>query len=65
MTGVAIFPFALDSKIASHYCLGSNPAKASYGCQLGWSYALAVTASALSVFCPLLAYYSKDIYSTK
>lgn len=52
--GLLSFPMCLDSDMARIYC-GRCSAFDSGECAVGWTYMIAIAATALAVFCPILS----------
>ncbi|CAD5119466.1 DgyrCDS8072 [Dimorphilus gyrociliatus] len=52
LIGLALVPAGLESKFFHHFCSKTKQ------CHMGWTYMMAVTGTALAIFCPILAKYT-------
>ncbi|KAL3857235.1 hypothetical protein ACJMK2_011927 [Sinanodonta woodiana] len=55
LSGILSFPFGLSSSYFQHYCGVSASIFYPGSCHISWAYMLAIAASSLSIFCPILS----------
>lgn len=59
-SGLLVYPLGFDSSYFRLYCgAGADVFNAGL-CHIGWTYVLAIVAAAVSIFCPILSYFSMD-----
>uniref|UniRef100_T1INH4 Uncharacterized protein n=1 Tax=Strigamia maritima TaxID=126957 RepID=T1INH4_STRMM len=56
LVGLVLFPVGLGSLFVRRHCGEDSSPYHSGSCQMGWSYTMAIVASILAVYCPLLAF---------
>ncbi|XP_070204645.1 LHFPL tetraspan subfamily member 2 protein-like [Littorina saxatilis] len=57
VSGLVMFPLGFSTSFFSYYCDSSGAFCVGH-CRMGWSYVLAITATALAIFCPVLSNYT-------
>ncbi|XP_076452228.1 LHFPL tetraspan subfamily member 5 protein-like [Babylonia areolata] len=65
LSGLVMFPLGFSTPFFQYYC-GDGAGVFCLGhCRMGWSYVLAITATALAMFCPVLSNYTDLSLLTK
>lgn len=59
-SGLLIYPLGFDSGYFRSYCGATADVYHTGVCHLGWTFVLAVVGAAISIFCPILSYYSAE-----
>nr|KAG5713176.1 hypothetical protein BaRGS_007703 [Batillaria attramentaria] len=57
LAGLLMFPLGFSTPFFQYYCDSSRAFCVGH-CRMGWSYVLAITATALAIFCPVLSNYT-------
>ena len=57
VSGLVMFPLGFSTAFFRYYCDSSGAFCVGH-CRMGWGYVLAITATALAVFCPVLSNYT-------
>ncbi|XP_052797394.1 LHFPL tetraspan subfamily member 2a protein-like [Mya arenaria] len=59
-SGLVVYPLGFESRYFRYYC-GSEADIYNVGaCAVGWTYVLAIVGCAVSMFCPVLSYFSQN-----
>ncbi|XP_060562067.1 LHFPL tetraspan subfamily member 7 protein-like [Ruditapes philippinarum] len=59
-SGLLVFPLGFDSNYFRLYCGAGADVFNSGICHVGWTYVLAIVGAAISIFCPILSYFSAE-----
>ncbi|XP_053376251.1 LHFPL tetraspan subfamily member 7 protein-like [Mercenaria mercenaria] len=59
-SGLLVYPLGFDSSYFRLYCGAGADVYNSGICHVGWTYVLAIVGAAISIFCPILSYFSAD-----
>ncbi|KAL4224196.1 hypothetical protein ACF0H5_017649 [Mactra antiquata] len=60
VSGLLVYPLGFDSNYLRLYCGETTDVYNSGACHIGWTYVLAIVGAAVSIFCPILSYFSAD-----
>lgn len=59
-SGLLVYPLGFDSNYFRLFCGASADVYHTGTCHFGWTYVLAIVGAAVSIFCPILSYFSGD-----
>lgn len=57
LAGLLMFPLGFSTPFFQYYCESTRVFCVGH-CRMGWSYVLAITGTALAIFCPVLSNYT-------
>ncbi|KAL8573344.1 hypothetical protein ACOMHN_032806 [Nucella lapillus] len=55
LSGLLMYPLGFSTRLFHYYCGDRSGVWGLGHCCIGWSYVLAITATALAIFCPVLS----------